>query len=328
MRTVRNGNLSAYKNINSTSDYDLLNHKEGIENIEDKKVSDKISSFEKKVLDNKHKIVQEKETISPKMNDENVAENLPSISQQLAQLKSEQDKANTRIDGVEQRLDKIEKILQSMQYDIDRLVDNANQTPMTGANNNESKKKEFTFKPDNSKSSKSEDIENVAEDETFLNEESTQIVKKVKKAPKKKVLKVEAKNQNIIKSNHEVSDISQNVQIQKGITEFRKGNFNESIKLLNIAKSKETSKKTQSEIIFYLAQAYFSIGDYNNSSLNYNNVIQNNNSSYIAESQLKLAESNLRLGKIDDARDAYQKLIASYPESRYVPIARKMLQQL
>lgn len=321
MKSVRNGNVVAYKN----------GKKVIIERNKDEKkdVNNDIAEFEKLILENKDskKIEVDELQKEKKSNPTETEIGLPSINDQLAKLKSDQESSNKRIDRVEDRLDKIEKLLASLQNDMDLLIDKNKDVPATGAQNIIKSEKTFTFKPDNSENTNKQDLANLAEDETFINDEPQKIIKKVNKSTKKQIKNAIPKSSNIDKTNSK-NDATQNIQVQQGINEFKKGNFNEAIKLLKLAKSNETSKKNQSEISFYLAEAYFKSGDYQNSMSNYAAVIQNNNSSFVAESQMKIAESNLRLGKVNDAKLAYQKLITSFPDSQYVPIAKKMLQQL
>ena len=322
MKSVRNGNVVAYKNGKKV----II---ERNNNESSKNVNQDIAEFEKLILENKDIKKSEVDELpiegKNKVNESNLA--LPSINDQLAGLKNDQENSKKRIERVEDRLDKIEKILASLQSDIDLLIDKNKDIPATGAHNINQSEKVFTFKPDNSNKNNKRELANLAEDETFIDEEPQKIVKKVSQSPKKHIKQVNSSN-NITQKNNVKNEPSQNIQIQQGINEYKKGNFKEAIKLLNLAKSNETSKKSQSDISYYLAESYFKSGDYQNSMSNYATVIQNNNSSFVAESQMKIAESNLRLGKLNDAKLAYQKLIASFPDSQYVPIARKMLQQL
>jgi len=327
MKSIRNGNVAALKNGKKVV--------KDINESENKKdVNNEIADFEKLILENKKSKVANTEELQHSENDlaANIPIAIPSINDQLSLLKSDQDKSKIRIDKVEERLDRIEKILASLQEDLDLLIDKNKETPMTGAQDLKNKK-QFTFASDNEESGKSsQEVTDLAEDETFLEDkpESKKIIKKVTATKKKIAPKPQKQTITNTEPKEEVvkNDISQNVKIQQGINELKQGNYKKSIQFLNEAKAQETSKKNQSIIAYNLADAYFKSGDYQNSMVNYASVIQNNNSSYIAESQMKLAESNLRLGKVGEAKLAYQKLIASFPDSQYVPIARKMLQQL
>ncbi len=327
IKSVRNGSIATLKN-NGKELEARENISEKEQNSAKKSVIKNIENFENLISKNQN-INKKEDNLSSKDIDELPSESLiPTINQQLAQLQKSQNETNIRVDRLESRLEKIEKILAEMQIDIDDLIDKNTGLPATGAENSTNSSKVYTFKPDNIYNKNNDEINKIANDETFYSEKSQKQsisnkkkVDKVAKSHPEKYVKIENKRT-------ATNELSQNVVLQQGINEFKKGNYDDSIKLLKSAKSDETSKKSVSEIAFFLAESYFNLGDYQNSIDYYNDVIKNNNSSYTAASQLKLAESNLRLGKVNNAKNEYQRLIASFPDSQYVPIARKMLQQL
>jgi len=326
MKSIRNGGLSTLNKNNSKNLEEKNNNENNALHLKN------IREFDKKLNPSPNDTKGE-ESLQNSISDyptsaiskEKQKSIIPSIKAQIEMLEQKQNISDNRLDSIVDKLEIIEKKISKISYDIDLLYDKNISEPEIGNSGAiiKSSRKELLFEADNIIDKKdniaSKKLMDQAEKETYLTKKS--IPKRKKIAPKQVAVKTDVLYNQTIK-------LQENPTMQQGISEFHKGNYQNSIKLLSEAKLSETSKKNQSEIAFYLAESFFQSGDYKHALSNYQNVVSNNNSNFTAESQLKYAESYMRLGKIVEAKLAYQKLIASYPESQFVPIARKMLQQL
>lgn len=100
--------------------------------------------------------------------------------------------------------------------------------------------------------------------------------------------------------------------------------INDLIEILNSTNNENLKGETQ----YYLAESHFGLKDYDKAIDSYKNVIKSPKQDLYDDSQYKIADSYYKKGKNDIAKAEYQNLVKKYPTSQYLPIARKMLQQL
>ena len=337
MRSVRGGAVNSLNSKNKNIDYSQK--EKDFETAPE--IDQQISEFEKKILNKKNAVPktepEKKVEIKDVVITEELAQNepvLPSISDQIKRLNDEQSKINNKMNQFDQDINQIKKVLTNIEDKLDILYDEKDVSPETGniQSNKKSNNKEFSFNSDdeqtvetqtksNKKLSKDE-LKKIASKETFTENVEFAANRVKKNQTKQNVIKKEVKSEASFKP----AVISLNMQ--NGIMEFRKGNYNGAIDLLKQALAEETSVKNSAEIEYYLGESYFFINDFKSSINYFTRVLNSKNPSFSAKSQLRIAEANMRSGKISEAKLAYQKLISSYPESEFVPQARKMLQQL
>jgi TolA-binding protein len=109
---------------------------------------------------------------------------------------------------------------------------------------------------------------------------------------------------------------------------YDKGKYRDAIgeysNLLKTAKD----VKSKSEANYKIAMCHYHLKEYEKSIQYYNAVCAISGDLYKDDAKIHIAEANMKLGKIDEAKKAYQNVLAEYPRSKHIPKARKMLQQL
>lgn len=119
-----------------------------------------------------------------------------------------------------------------------------------------------------------------------------------------------------------------NNDLDSGKTAFQSGKYNDAIQILEQITKEENNIDKLSESHFYLGESYFATEQFQKAIVNYKRVIAIEKAKRKAEAQSQIAESYVKTGNLNEAKNAYSELIAIYPKSKYVPKAKKMLQQL
>lgn len=114
--------------------------------------------------------------------------------------------------------------------------------------------------------------------------------------------------------------------ILKGI---RTNKLTESLIKLHILRNKTNDNSYQNSIIdYWIGEVYYLTKDYENALSYFRKASGISNSPKRDKAILMIAECLSRLGKINEAKKAYQKFIQDYPFSEYISRAKKMIQQL
>jgi TolA-binding protein len=107
-----------------------------------------------------------------------------------------------------------------------------------------------------------------------------------------------------------------------------KKQYEEAIGLLSESIKTEKNLETLANSYYWLGESYFGTGKFDQAIPNFQKVFSFKNSTKIDDAQLMIAESYQRLGRNEEAKKAFQKLVDYYPASEFVPRAKKMLQRL
>ena len=107
-----------------------------------------------------------------------------------------------------------------------------------------------------------------------------------------------------------------------------KKQYDEAIGLLSEVIKSEKNPETLANSYYWLGESNFGTGRFDQAIFYFQKVNTFKNSTKLDDSQLMIAESYQRLGRNDEARKAFQKLVDYFPTSEYVPRAKKMLQRL
>jgi TolA-binding protein len=330
-------------------------------NIKNDNFSKAIEEYENRIKSKKlteTKLVSSVDTkITPVDNDVNITNQsrIPTLREQMQTLAEDQKMINKRIDTVKNDIYEIKSILKNIQGSVDLMYDSQKITPETGvlkldmkkdeSINPKQKQNDYIILPDSKESNPNvapkklnkEELKKRAIAETFsdISQKTVKKTQKLESAGKQlkksnaatvknkkteDIKSKESKNQELV---FKLSD-----SVKTGINEYKSANYSKAIKILTSSINEETSLKNLSEIHYFIAESYFAIRDYKNSINYFTKVLEYRDSPYKPKAQLKIAESNMRSGRIPEAKIAYEKLIENYPESEFVPQARKMLQQL
>lgn len=107
-----------------------------------------------------------------------------------------------------------------------------------------------------------------------------------------------------------------------------KKQYDEAIGLLSEVIKSEKNPETLANSYYWLGESNFGTGKFDQAIFYFQKVNTFKNSTKLDDSQLMIAESYQRLGRNEEARKAFQKLVDYFPTSEYVPRAKKMLQRL
>jgi len=287
-----------------------------------------------KITEDKKNNQENKEIISNNLPNEfktikenDIVRDIPTIKEQLNNLIENNEIIYEDIKSLKNKIADLENKFNKIEYQLDLVIDSNPKIPETGEKKDtKPKNNEFKFYPDNNK-----EYLQIAEKETFLKNEELNKNNLSQKSKKNNIKlntpkTLQNSNSEMNSKNNNLED--KNIKLELAKEEFKKGNYENSKKLFLEAKSIETSRKNLSEIDYNLGEISYNLGNYSEAIKYFSNVILNNDSKFIATCHLKIAESNMRLGRIEEAKENYQKIVTNYPNSEYIKIARKMLQQL
>ncbi len=165
--------------------------------------------------------------------------------------------------------------------------------------------------------------------ETFLNKdiakketkkEGTPIIESEEKIAKKEGKQVQVEEQALAKQSTEKLDLAEQF--------YNKGKYDDAITAYVAALNDIKSNKIKSEVLYKVAMSHYQLKHFEKSIAYFDQVCSLSENMFKDDAQIQIAEANMRLGKIDEAKKAYQNVLAEYPRSKHIPKARKMLQQL
>lgn len=118
-----------------------------------------------------------------------------------------------------------------------------------------------------------------------------------------------------------------NEHLKVALANFSKKDYQKAINSLNSVLTTEKDPETVSVCSYWLGESYFRMGQYQNAVKCFNTTV-NRTSSKTEEAKIMIGEANLRSGKVQEAKQNFERFIAEYPKSRYVARAKKLLQQI
>ncbi len=165
--------------------------------------------------------------------------------------------------------------------------------------------------------------------ETFINRDvaktetkkaTNPIIESDENIAKKEQKQVQVEEQTIEKISTEKLDLAEQF--------YNKGKYEDAITAYVAALEDIKSNKIKSEVLYKVAMSHYQLKHFEKSIAYFDQVCSLSENMYKDDAQIQIAEANMRLGKIDEAKKAYQNVLAEYPRSKHIPKARKMLQQL
>jgi tol-pal system protein YbgF len=115
---------------------------------------------------------------------------------------------------------------------------------------------------------------------------------------------------------------------QGALSEYRHRKYDHALvefdRLLATAPFSEWSDNAQ----YWKGECYYGIGKYRQALTEFTKVFAFQKTEKADDAQLKIARCHLAMGERDKALSAFRKLLDEYPESEYVPIARKEMKYL
>lgn len=122
--------------------------------------------------------------------------------------------------------------------------------------------------------------------------------------------------------------VSNDNDFVNGEKHFNNNEFSKATTFLTMVIRKQRSGNEAGKAHYYLGKINYEQKNYNQAISHLKRALTITGIGYKDNAQALLAESYIRSGNPQMAKQAYQSLIEKYPQSKYVPKARKMLQQL
>jgi len=122
--------------------------------------------------------------------------------------------------------------------------------------------------------------------------------------------------------------VSNDNDFVNGEKHFNNNEFSKATPFLTKVIRKQRSGNEAGKAHYYLGKINYEQKNYNQAISHLKRALTITGIGYKDNAQALLAESYIRSGNPQMAKQAYQSLIEKYPQSKYVPKARKMLQQL
>lgn len=115
---------------------------------------------------------------------------------------------------------------------------------------------------------------------------------------------------------------------KKALVSLEQKNYQDAINKLNEVLKSEKDASKRSECNYKIGESYYGLKQFPKAVDYFTKVVAIGKNTRQDDAQAMMAESLLKMGQIDKAKQSYAMLITKYPESEFVPKARKMLQQL
>lgn len=107
-----------------------------------------------------------------------------------------------------------------------------------------------------------------------------------------------------------------------------KKEYDKATPLLEDVLKNDKNPVTRGNALYWLGEGAYAGGNYEKAIEHFKGAFAIKSSTKADDALLMMAESYRKMGKTDDARKAYNRLIDTYPQSEFVARARKMLQML
>ncbi len=120
----------------------------------------------------------------------------------------------------------------------------------------------------------------------------------------------------------------ENESIEQALKSFVGKDYQKSVNdfstILASAKDAEVVAKSN----YWIGESFFAMKQWDKAIASFQKVLRTKNAPMHDNAQMMIAESLIRSGQIPEAKRAFKVFVDSYPQSEYIPRARKMLQQL
>lgn len=115
---------------------------------------------------------------------------------------------------------------------------------------------------------------------------------------------------------------------REAMTFIGRKEYDQAVPLLEEVLTDEKNPVTRSNAYYWLGEAAYAGGDFQKAIEHFKHAFSVKASTKADDALVMMAESYRRIGNVEEAKKTYTKLIQVYPQSEFVPRARKMLQML
>lgn len=146
--------------------------------------------------------------------------------------------------------------------------------------------------------------------------------------PKAPVAKKEANNFNAATKITPQESTSTEETVSTALNSFKRQDYKTAINELNKIMAKQTDATSQATCSYWIGESYFRMGNYSSALRFFDKTLSIAVNTKKEEAKIMTAECQVRLGNTKEAKLCFQQFINAYPKSRYLPRAKKFLQQL
>jgi TolA-binding protein len=262
---------------------------------------------------------------------------LPTLSEQMESLSNGQLEIKDRVDYLQNDVNEMKGTLSEIKEAIYEMSgtkplpktglptsNKSNTVKTTNKNNNiilpDEEVKEQKSDPKPQKAKRKTNTTKTVQNKTFTVKPANYI------APDKNIDNKQVEEENQEKP--EEIEIKPTEKYDIAFNHFKNRRFNEAVNLFNDIVNSDADPKIKSDSYYWLGESYFGMEQYGKAIDHFNKVSSAGANSKLDNAQMMIAECLIRSGQVVEAKTAFKELIAKYPDSSFVPRARKMLQQL
>lgn len=115
---------------------------------------------------------------------------------------------------------------------------------------------------------------------------------------------------------------------EQALSEYNSKSYRTAIIKFEKLLSSDPNNSLADNCQYWIGECYYAIGDYTKAVAAFEKVFSFNNSNKSDDAQLKLGLCYWRLNEVNRAREEFERLISHYPQSEYLPVARKYMSKL
>jgi tol-pal system protein YbgF len=120
-----------------------------------------------------------------------------------------------------------------------------------------------------------------------------------------------------------------NANYDLGINQWKSRKYDDAINTFqNLLSARLQKPDMMDNIHYWLGECYYGKGEYKRSIDNFKKVLTYPKADKVDDTLMMIGLSNEKLNNIEDAREAYQRLVDTYPKSRQAKIAKSKLKGL
>ncbi len=117
-------------------------------------------------------------------------------------------------------------------------------------------------------------------------------------------------------------------QYQAALNQFNARSYRQAMAAFSALLASDANNSLSDNCQYWIGECYYALGDYNQAIAEFEKVFSFPNSNKSDDAQLKLGLCYMKLGERQQARAEFERLIASYPQSEYVPLAQRYMARL
>lgn len=116
--------------------------------------------------------------------------------------------------------------------------------------------------------------------------------------------------------------------IASALSAFKSQNYQVAINELNKVMANKKDAQTQATCSYWIGESYFRMGNYSSALRFFDKTLSISGAAKKEEAKIMSGECQMRLGNTKEAKVCFKEFVSIYPNSRYLPRAKRLLQEL